>query len=158
MRRTENWHAKKRCKAWNRETVKEQNAGLTYRKHRQQLKICPSSGRCFYLYSMKVWKPLLKTAVYSFPLKELRRLHPSPTMREGDEPAQVSYKKGADSVVQLSDERAAVNNPRHSMEQQLLTGPISRHAPHLRCSWQCQCHCVMPPRLEQHLESGEPLL
>lgn len=44
----------------------------------------------------------------SCPLKDLRRLRPFPLC--GDGPAQVSY-KGKESIVQLSDECTAVNNP-----------------------------------------------
>lgn len=60
---------------------------------------------------MKVWKSLLKTAIHSFPLKELGRLHPSLIVQEGDEPTQANYNKGEDSIVQLSDESAAVIDP-----------------------------------------------
>lgn len=60
---------------------------------------------------MKVWKSFLKTAIYSFPLKEPGRLHPSLIVQEGDEPTQANYNKGEDSIVQLSDESAAVIDP-----------------------------------------------
>lgn len=145
------------AKHGTKRNLKEQNAGPTYRKHRQQLKICPSSGRCCYLYSRKVWKPLLKIAVCSFPRKELRRLHPSLIVWEGDEPPRVSS-QGEDGVIQLSDERTAVSNPWQSTEQQLLTGQMSWHAPHLHCSWWCQRHRVTSGRFEQHLESSKTLL
>lgn len=56
---------------------------------------------------MKVCKPLLKTAVYSFPLKELWRLHPSPTVQEGDKPTQASYNKGEDCCSAVRLERCS---------------------------------------------------
>lgn len=102
---------------------------------------------------MKVWKSLLKTAIHSFPLKELGRLYPSLIVQEGDEPTQANYNKGEDSIVQLSDESAAVIDPWQSREQQ-----VSLHTPHLHCSWWCQSHCTIPVRFEQHLESGKTTL
>lgn len=79
-------------------SMKPRHLKETYRKHGQQFKICLSSGICFYLYSMKVCKPQWKTAAYSCPPEELRRLHLPPIVWKGEEPALVSYNTGEDSV------------------------------------------------------------
>lgn len=73
---------------------------------------------------MTTWKALLKTAVYSFALKELRQLHPSLIVREGNESAPAS----CNEKVQLLDV--------HCPEQSFRVWSSS-------CS-QCRFHGMLP--------------